>query len=233
MDQNPQALGTALTLHHYLSNQLVNKVTFKYKNKMTKEFFKIASFPLNIIVLPGEEVPLRIFEPRYKQLVEECMESSLPFGIPYINENGITELGSEVEISKLVGRNSNDDMVITVRGKSVFEIIDHINILPHKLYGGALAQHHMADFSTTNPEIAVRVKTLRINLSDELGTLVVGDNINMLDIAKAIMLKSEEKYRLLSLRSKSAMERLILTHLSFIELIRSQESKLENNFQLN
>ncbi len=200
---------------------------------MNTQIYKIASFPLNLLVLPGEEVPLRIFEPRYKQLIEECLQEELPFGIPYEINGEPMGVGSEVEIVKLVGRNSNDDMVITIKGKSLFKAIDFIQTLPNKLYGGVLAELIDTDFTTTNPEIAVRVKSLKLNINSSLGTLVITDSINMLDIAKSIMLRTDEKYRFVTLKSKEARENYILKQLNFVEQIRKQESELENNFQLN
>lgn len=200
---------------------------------MNSQVHKIAAFPLSLILLPGEEIPLRIFEPRYKQLVEECIDSSLPFGIPYMISETMSEIGSEVEIVKVVGRNANDDMVIMIRGKRNFKTLDFLPELPNKLYGGSIVEMLNTDFSSKNPEIAVSVKTLKLNLSPELGTLIISDSINILDIAKSLMLKSEEKYKLLTIKDKEAREHFILNQLRFVEMIRLQESKLENNFQLN
>lgn len=198
-----------------------------------KTVYRLSAFPLNLIVLPGEEIPLRIFEPRYKQLITECLENNQTFGIPFIGENGITEIGSEVKVTKLVGRNANDDMVINIKGVSLYKTIDFFPVLPDKLYGGTISETIASDFSTTNPEIAVRVKALKLNLSNELGTLIISESMNMLDIARTLMLKSEEKYKLITLNSKSDKEQFIANQLRFVELIRSQETKLENNFSLN
>ena len=192
-----------------------------------KTVYRLSAFPLNLIVLPGEEIPLRIFEPRYKQLITECLENNQTFGIPFIDENGIPE------ITKLVGRNANDDMVINIKGVSLYKTIDFFPVLPDKLYGGTISETIASDFSTTNPEIAVRVKALKLNLSNELGTLIISESMNMLDIARTLMLKSEEKYKLITLNSKSDKEQFIANQLRFVELIRSQETKLENNFSLN
>ena len=57
--------------------------------------------------------------------------------------------------------------------------------------------------------------------------------MNMLDIAKVLMLKATEKYKFLNLTNRLDREQFILNQLNFIELIRAQETKLENNFQLN
>ena len=201
---------------------------------MTPSVYKLSAFPLNIIVLPGEEVPLRIFEPRYKQLITESLESASPFGIPFIDSNNeITSIGSEVEILKLVDKNEGGDMVITVKGKALYKVLDFFPVLPNKLYGGSIAKPLDSDFSTTNPNIAVKVKKLKLNITPGLGALIISDSINMLNIAKTLMLKPSEKYRFLTLTSKADKEQFIINHLSFIELIRAQELKLVDNFQLN
>jgi len=203
------------------------------KNKMKPQLYRIAAFPLNIVVLPGEEVPLRIFEPRYKQLINECMEYSLPFGIPYMSKGIMTEIGSEVEVVNIIGRNDIDDMVIMIKGKSIFKTKDFFPELPNKMYGGIVAEAMLNDFGTTNPELAKMVKTLKLNLSPDLGTLIISNEINMLDVARSLMLKSEEKYKVLTINDKKAREQFIINRLRFVELIKNQEKKLENNFQLN
>lgn len=203
-------------------------------SKMKPSVYKLSAFPLNVIVFPDEEIPLRIFEPRYKQLISEHLENSTPFGIPYIDSKiGITHIGSQVEIIKLVGQNGNGDMVITIKGKTLFKILDYFPVLPNKLYGGLISETLDNDFSTTNPDIAVMVKKLKLNISPKFGTLIVSDSMNMLDIAKVLMLKATEKYKFLNLTNRLDREQFILNQLNFIELIRAQETKLENNFQLN
>ena len=77
------------------------------------------------------------------------------------------------------------------------------------------------------------VKKLKLNISPKFGTLIVSDSMNMLDIAKVLMLKATEKYKFLNLTNRLDREQFILNQLNFIELIRAQETKLENNFQLN
>ena len=61
----------------------------------------IPIFPLSIVVFPGEQLNLHIFEPRYKQLIRECAEQQKPFGIPSVIENNVQELGTLVEIKEI------------------------------------------------------------------------------------------------------------------------------------
>ena len=56
-------------------------------------------------------------------------------------------------------------MVITIKGKTLFKILDYFPVLPNKLYGGLISETLDNDFSTTNPDIAVMVKKLKLNIS--------------------------------------------------------------------
>ena len=57
----------------------------------------IPIFPLGIVVYPGEELNLHIFEPRYKQLITDVNQSKKPFGIPAVIDNKVNEMGTLVE----------------------------------------------------------------------------------------------------------------------------------------
>ena len=56
---------------------------------MDSQEIKLAMFPLQTFLLPGEEIPLRIFEPRYIELIEDCEKLGMRFGIPYTSREEI------------------------------------------------------------------------------------------------------------------------------------------------
>jgi len=62
----------------------------------------ILIFPLNIVVYPDENINLHIFEPKYKQLVNDCFSKNKPFGISAVIENKIADLGTLIEIKEIV-----------------------------------------------------------------------------------------------------------------------------------
>ncbi len=200
---------------------------------MSSNTFKIGLFPLGIFLLPGEELPLRIFEPRYKQLIEECIAQELPFGIPFIKEGEIQLYGTIAEVVKVSGKNPNGDMVILIKGTGNFEMLDFMPVLPDKLYGGGYIKKLPNTYTSTNPSLAVLVKKLQLNISPQLGTLITAEAINLFDVAKALMLGSIDKYRFFTLFNSALMEQFLLKQLQFVEKIREQENALQNNFQLN
>lgn len=190
-------------------------------------------FPLKTFLLPGEEIPLRIYEPRYKELINECDEKGITFGIPFIIEDQITTYGSEVELLSIVAKNSLNEMVVLVKCISNFHLLDFSEELPGKLYGGGIIEQVDDHFETNNPEIAVFIKKLKLNIDPTLGAFTTKSSINLIDIAKSLFLKSEDKYQFYSLRNQYKMEKFLVKQLRFYEILKKQEEILENDFTLN
>src|SRR4026208_824830 len=101
----------------------------------------IPIFPLSIVIYPGEELNLHIFEPRYKQLINESYKAHRPFGIPPVIDNHITELGTLVDIIEVSKTYDNGEMDIKTRGNKIFRILEEIKEVPGKLYSGAIVSY--------------------------------------------------------------------------------------------
>ena len=97
----------------------------------------LALFPLQLVLFPGEEVPLHIFEPRYKQLIAECRDEGITFGIPTLAGGNVSTIGTEVELVRILETYDTGEMDIVVRGIRVFEIDDLQVDVPDKLYSAA------------------------------------------------------------------------------------------------
>ena len=101
----------------------------------------IPTFPLNIVVYPGEKLNLHIFEPGYKQLIKECHETKKPFGIPTVINNIMQDLGTMAEIIEICKVYENGEMDIKTKGVRVFRILELIKEIPDKLYSGAIVSY--------------------------------------------------------------------------------------------
>ncbi len=101
----------------------------------------IPIFPLGIVVYPGEDLNLHIFEPRYKQLIKECHEQKKPFGIPTVIENKMQDHGTLVQITEISKMHDNGEMDIKTKGEQVFRILELIKEIPEKLYSGAIVNY--------------------------------------------------------------------------------------------
>src|SRR2546425_9456952 len=101
----------------------------------------IPIFPLGIVVYPGEDLNLHIFEPRYKQLITECNKSKKPFGIPTVINDQVNELGTMVELVEITKVYDTGEMDIKTKGLKVFRILEIVKDVPEKLYSGAIVNY--------------------------------------------------------------------------------------------
>ena len=101
----------------------------------------IPIFPLSIVVYPGEDLNLHIFEQKYKQLIKECFRQKKPFGMPVVIDNKVTELGTLVNILEISKMYDSGEMDIKTRGQKVFRVLEIINEVPDKLYSGAILSY--------------------------------------------------------------------------------------------
>ncbi len=80
----------------------------------------IPIFPLSIVVFPGENLNLHIFEPRYKQLINDCITNQKPFGIPTVLKENVAEMGTLVQIKEVTKVYDDGRMDIKTEGMAVF-----------------------------------------------------------------------------------------------------------------
>ena len=80
-------------------------------------------FPLKLVLLPYEILPLHIFEPRYKQMVKNAVESNQPFGIVLKEEEGVYKKGCRVEVTKVLQKYPNGEYDIIVKGIERFKVL--------------------------------------------------------------------------------------------------------------
>jgi Lon protease-like protein len=87
---------------------------------------KIPLFPLNIVVLPYEKVPLHIFEPRYKKMISESIENDTPFGIVLNNNGSVDSIGCSLNVTKILKHYKNGEYDLIATGEKCFQIIDKV-----------------------------------------------------------------------------------------------------------
>lgn len=82
-------------------------------------------FPLELVLLPGVPLPLHIFEPRYKEMIGECLAAQAQFGVVRAKpDEGIAELGCTAEITSVLKRYDDGRMDIATVGRRRFEILE-------------------------------------------------------------------------------------------------------------
>ena len=83
----------------------------------------LALFPLDVVLFPGAPLPLHIFEPRYKEMVNECLEQKRPFGMVRANKNALAEIGCTAVILNITKKYEDGRLDIVTEGKQRFEIV--------------------------------------------------------------------------------------------------------------
>ena len=81
-------------------------------------------FPLNLVLLPFELLPLHIFEPRYKKMVRDHIEDDIPFGIILNENNVVCTKGCRVKVQKVYKKYSNGEYDILVKGVEQFQVFN-------------------------------------------------------------------------------------------------------------
>lgn len=192
---------------------------------MNKE---IGLFPLNLVAFPGEHLNLHIFEPRYKQLINDCLEKDLTFGIPSYVENKI-EFGTEVKILELTKLYDDGRMDIKTEGLAVFKVAEFKNPWNDRLYAGGKIEPVLY-----NPKEDKVLKSQLVDLLNELFSwLKMTEQMDadlstpMHKYVHKIGLQPIEEYELLKKCSESERQQYIVDHLERIlpALERAEEAK--------
>ena len=92
---------------------------------------RLPLFPLGLVLLPAEVVPLHIFEERYKLMVGECLERESEFGILWMADDGLREIGCTARVTQLLERMEDGRMNILVQGAEPFRLVRRIENLPY------------------------------------------------------------------------------------------------------
>jgi len=91
---------------------------------LTLHALDIGLFPLELVLLPGERVPLHIFEDRYRELIGECLADDVEFGLILENEDGLREVGTSTAVIELIDTFEDGRMNVLVEGRSRFRVVE-------------------------------------------------------------------------------------------------------------
>ena len=85
---------------------------------------ELGLFPLGVVLLPSEQLPLHIFEERYKELIGECLEHDGEFGLVYADDDGLRDLGTRARVSEVLTRFEDGRLNILVEGGERFRLTE-------------------------------------------------------------------------------------------------------------
>ena len=196
----------------------------------------IPIFPLGIVVYPGEQLNLHIFEPRYQQLINECHTGKKQFGIPSVIDNKMQDFGTLVKVEELIKTYENGEMDIITRGEKVFRVLEVIREIPDKLYSGAIV-NYPANQEQGNGEMMKKV----INSIRELYKMLKvekefdkkDEELKSYDIAHHVGLSLQEEYELLGLMQEKQRQEYIRRHLTRVIPMVAEMEGLKKKVKLN
>jgi Lon protease-like protein len=196
----------------------------------------IPIFPLSLIVFPGENLNLHIFEPRYKQLIHDCFEQKKAFGIPAVINNELRELGTLAEIQEIKKVYEDGKMDITTKGTKVFRLLVVIKEVPDKLYSGAIVSYP-DDVNDGNrllmQKVVKSIKELHKLLDIQKDFKKPDEELKVYDVAHHIGFNIEEEYELLGLFREAQRQEYLKRHLSKVIPLLSEMERLKEKVKLN
>ena len=178
-------------------------------------------FPLGIVLLPEEVVPLHIFEERYKLMIGQCIEEEREFGIVWLSDSGLRDIGCTATITELLETLEDGRMNILVRGTTPFRLLRRIEELPYpageiELLDDDGTDPEPASLEDTRERYAELVERLTESRPDDaqldsLGAYGIAATIDFAHDAKQSLLESrseDERLTMLSELISAAMKRV-------------------------
>jgi Lon protease-like protein len=193
-------------------------------------------FPLNLVVFPNENLNLHIFEPRYRQLINESIESDLAFGIPVFFNNKIKGYGTEMRVKNIEKQYADGRMDVKTRGFRVFRIIDFKNPMKDKLYAGgevAWIDDLEVDNFDINPELLRLVQKLYDIMKVSVNLEANEYQPFSYRIAHKIGLNISDEYELLTIAKEETRQERLIEHLYRIIPTLEEVERTKERIKMN
>jgi Lon protease-like protein len=170
-------------------------------------------FPLDVVLFPGAPLPLHIFEPRYKEMISECLEKKLLFGVVRAQETNLADIGCTAEILGVTKKYDDGRLDIVTQGRERFEILE-LN-QERAFLQGEIAYVTDEPEKPTNEEIGHAVELHRqIMMLANSEQDLPGNEDSPLSyhLAGSLPLDLDFKQNMLSLRSEAQRIRTVITY---------------------
>jgi Lon protease-like protein len=167
-------------------------------------------FPLGIVALPGEAVPLHIFEERYKTMMNECLRDEKEFGIVWLSDDGLRETGCACSIERVIERMEDGRINLLARGTRPFRVVERQS---HLAYPAGVIEFLEDREETVDPELVAGAREAYAQLVlRATDTEPDGEELEGMDaygMAGTVDFGPDAKQGLLDLRSENARLRLL------------------------
>lgn len=195
---------------------------------------KIGLFPLNIVLFPESKYPLHIFEDRYKQLINECFDNGMEFGINYISSLGISHIGCSAVVTDILKKYSDGKLDIIVQGVSRYRISRFIE--GEKSYFTAEVEPFSDDDYGIDRKLLDETARLFNKIAEGITSIKIDkidpDNISVkfpsFLIAQKAGLTPEQKQALIEIRSENLRLKTLAGHLRKVQPLIKRAEVISN-----
>lgn len=177
---------------------------------------RIPLFPLNVVLFPGAPLPLHIFEPRYRQMVKDCLEEKAEFGMLLSLSNGVARVGCTAEIVEVAKRYTDGRMDILTVGRSPFRVVELFTENP-------LLEGHVDYLEDRETRSIAQIQRELVELYEACHTLIFDDypkNLEGADaeelsylVAATLPMDLLWKQQILELRCEADRQERLVTYL--------------------
>jgi ATP-dependent Lon protease len=178
---------------------------------------RIPLFPLDIVLFPGQAVPLHIFEPRYRQMTRNCMDTQTPFGVVYASGVTLAQTGCSATIVKILKEYEDGRSDILTAGQTAFRLLE---TLEGKAYLEADVEYLEEDFVGVESAVPARLE----QLCNQCHQLLYGEDASRFEteggislayhVASELPVEAAIRQSLLEIRSEAARQSRLVSHLA-------------------
>ncbi len=193
-------------------------------------------FPLEIVLFPDEKLNLHIFEPRYKQLIKECIDENKPFGVCPVIDGRLTEMGTLARVTELNNTYDDGTMDVKTLGIMPFKILEIIKTLPDKLYQGAIVSY--PNFTKTGNafvmnKVLTNLRKIHTHLKVNKDFGKPDKELGSFDVAHHAGLSIQDEYRLLELELELHRQEFLNRQLDKFLAVINEMNLLKEKIKLN
>ena len=178
---------------------------------------RIPLFPLDIVLFPGQAVPLHIFEPRYRQMTRHCIGTQSPFGIVLLRGENLAQTGCSAMIVKVLKEYEDGRSDILTAGQNAFRLVRTHDKKP---YLEADVEYFEEDFTDVDSAVSSRLE----ELCDQCHQILYGEDAPRFEteggislafhVASELPVEVAIRQSLLEIRSEAERQRRLVAHLT-------------------
>jgi len=192
---------------------------------MASSIDSLPLFPLNLVLYPGERLPLHIFEERYKELTQYCLDHDVPFGILRAKDDTLAEVGTTARIREVVTRYEDGRLDVAVEGEERFRLRDLHDEKSYYTGDVLLLEDEETDLDLDLKERAITQHMKLLELADRTVRPDLYEDVTHLSyvLARNSALDGDQKQELLELDRETQRIQYLIEH--FESLIPRVEQK--------